>query len=141
MDKPTLDTAFWQQLADHNPIGMQLSADDARNWFDFIWLKYSTHGYRNHKRAIISWWGRIREYEIEDARGRSHALPAPGSRAGESRQGRAGDGSWAGPRQKERRTPGRHQATRTTRRCRHRRMPGSGTAFASADRQDSGHPC
>ena len=70
MQKPTFSPSFWQQLALHNPIGMRLTEDDARAWFDFVWLKYSTHHYKKHRRAIINWWSRVREEDILAARER-----------------------------------------------------------------------
>lgn len=74
MVKPSLPDSFWQELADHNPIGIPLTAQDARDWFEFVWLRYSTHGYRNHKRAIINWWSRVYESEIERAQERASRI-------------------------------------------------------------------
>ena len=70
MNKPTLPPGFWAELAEHNPIGILLDASDAEAWFDFVWLRYTTYGYRNHKRAIISWWSRVNEADIQKARER-----------------------------------------------------------------------
>ena len=67
MKKPVMPPAFWQELADHSPTGIRVSAADVQNWFDFVWLRYSTYGYRNHKRAIIQWWSRVRDSEVESA--------------------------------------------------------------------------
>jgi len=70
MNKPVLSPAFLQELAENNPIGMQLDSADVQAWFDLIWLKFKTHRYKQQKRAIISWWSRVRESEIDDARAR-----------------------------------------------------------------------
>ena len=71
MDKPVMSPSFWEELADNNPLGMQLSAADARHWFDLVWLRYSTYRYTKHRRAIINWWSRVSESEIEQARQRA----------------------------------------------------------------------
>lgn len=70
-EKPQLSPQFWQDLADNNPIGMKLSADDARAWFDYVWLSYRERRYTRHRLAIISWWSRVSEEEIEGARDRA----------------------------------------------------------------------
>jgi hypothetical protein len=70
MTKPTFPEKFWMQLAENNPIGMLLEPADAEAWFDFVWLRYSTYGYRSHRRAIINWWSRVTEPEILKARER-----------------------------------------------------------------------
>lgn len=70
MEKPSLPPSFWHQLAANNPLGMTLTADDARAWFDLVWISYAQRGYRNHKRAIAAWWLNVREEEIDRARAR-----------------------------------------------------------------------
>lgn len=74
MDKPVLPDTFWRMLAENNPIGMRMQPEDARAWFDMIWLKFQERQYRNVKRAIISWWSRVREHEIEQARERAFRI-------------------------------------------------------------------
>ena len=72
MQKPTLPEEFLEELAEHNPIGMSVDSDDVRSWFDMVWLRFSTYKYteRGMRRAIISWWSRVREHEILAARDR-----------------------------------------------------------------------
>ena len=74
MEKPKLSPQFCRALAEENPIGLPLTEDDVREWFDFVWARYRDYGYRNHARAIKSWWHRIEWRDIERARERAHNL-------------------------------------------------------------------
>lgn len=69
--KPRMPVGYWQHLADSNPIGMQLTAQDAEAWFDMVWLRYRMKTYRRHQQAITNWWSRISRREIEQARERA----------------------------------------------------------------------
>jgi len=74
MNKPVLSPRFKRELADNNPIGMLLTEDDVQAWFDLVWLKFSTYNYRQGrgcKSAIVRWWSRVRESEIDQARTRA----------------------------------------------------------------------
>jgi len=68
--KPVFSPQFLTHLADNNPLGMNLSADDVQAWFDLNWVKYETYRYKNHKRAIAAWWSRVSQYDIAQARER-----------------------------------------------------------------------
>jgi hypothetical protein len=65
--QPRLDSSFWALLAEYNPHGLDLSADDVRAWFDFVWPQYAARRYSKHQRAITSWWSRARVWEVERA--------------------------------------------------------------------------
>ncbi len=66
-EKPVMKPEFWQMLADVRPHGRELTAADVESWFDLKWPSYSASGYRNHKKAIASWWARVWESEIDAA--------------------------------------------------------------------------
>jgi len=72
--RPKLPEGFWAALAENNPVGMPLTEQDARDWFDMVWLRYSTYGYRRHDRAIINWWSRLSRQEIESVRERAEGI-------------------------------------------------------------------
>lgn len=74
MDKPVFSPDFVRDLAENNPIGMLLTEDDFRAWFDLIWIKYKLRGYSNHKRAVTNWWSNVREGDIIQARERTRRL-------------------------------------------------------------------
>ena len=71
MDKPTLPDAYWEELAAENPLGVSLTAQDARDWFDLVWFRYKQRGYTRHKQAIASWWARVTPGEIDRSRDRA----------------------------------------------------------------------
>ena len=73
-EKPVLKPAFWQHLAANNPIGMPLTEQDVRDWFDLKWITYAEHDYTRHRKAIASWWSRVREEEILQARERAERV-------------------------------------------------------------------
>jgi len=72
--KPNFPPQFWQDLADNNPLGFDLSADDAKAWFDFVWLQYRERHYKRHRKAIVSWWSRLRPDDIDRARARMQEI-------------------------------------------------------------------
>jgi hypothetical protein len=69
--KPVLSPRVLRELAEHNPIGMRLTEADVEAWFDMVWLSFSTYNYRNTRRAVIRWWSRVSESEIQRARQRA----------------------------------------------------------------------
>jgi hypothetical protein len=68
MDKPILAPALLRELAKENPFGITLSMNDVQAWWDLTWLTYKTRKYRNHKRAIRSWWARATLDDLHRAR-------------------------------------------------------------------------
>ena len=70
------DRNFLQDLAENNPWGKEVSADDVAAWFDLIWPRYALRGYSRHKKAITSWWSRCTWDELEKARERAANLSA-----------------------------------------------------------------
>lgn len=72
--KPQLPNDFWQALADVRPYGHELTIAEVKCWFDGIWPNYMARGYKKHRRAISSWWGRVYEDEIVKAQERCLAL-------------------------------------------------------------------
>ena len=76
LNKPVLSPKFKRELANNNPIGMLLSEDDVQSWWDLVWLTFSTYGYteRGRRTAIIRWWSRVTEPEIERARARTERI-------------------------------------------------------------------
>lgn len=73
-EKLVLSPDFKRWLAENNPLGMTLTEADVQAWWDLKWPTYSTHGYTKHRRAIVSWWSRVREDELEAARERSRRM-------------------------------------------------------------------
>ena len=67
MDKPNPPREFWQKLADVQPFGIELTAEQVQSWFDTKWPTYSERGYTQHRRAIANWWNRVYEDEIHRA--------------------------------------------------------------------------
>ena len=67
MEKPVFKPDFWQLLADAQPYGIELTAEDVESWFDLKWPSYSQRQYKSHKKSVTSWWGRVREDEILQA--------------------------------------------------------------------------
>lgn len=64
-----LDPEFIQKLIDHNPLGMaNLTEDDIIAWVNSIWLRFEAKKYRNRKRALVSWWSRVKREELDQAR-------------------------------------------------------------------------
>ena len=73
-EKPVMKPEFWEMLAEARPFGRELTAADVESWFDLKWPVYSTNGYRNHRKAIATWWGRVWEREIDEAVERRRAI-------------------------------------------------------------------
>ena len=65
--KPVMSYRFWAELAYHNPLGIPMTAEDARAWFDYVWPLYREYGYQRHRKAISRWWMRLTEREMERA--------------------------------------------------------------------------
>lgn len=75
MDKPSFRPAFWQDLALENPLGRRdITEQDARDWFDWIWVVYRQRHSRvrapNHKLRIARWWFNLSDDDIDRARAR-----------------------------------------------------------------------
>lgn len=52
-------------LIDVEPHGLQPTIADAKSWFDMKWPAYEPRRYKNHRRAMGSWWSRINRRELE----------------------------------------------------------------------------
>lgn len=74
--KPSFPPDFLQRLADENPLGVECSVQDVRDWIGLIWLRYSERGYKRHRKAIVAWWSRLTHEELERARARGSELRA-----------------------------------------------------------------
>ncbi len=68
--KPVFSPEVLEHLAVNNPLGLKLTGEVVQSWFDTVWVKYETYKYRNHRRAIASWWSRVSSYDIEKAKER-----------------------------------------------------------------------
>jgi hypothetical protein len=71
--KPNFPPHFWHELAASNPMGRRdVTAQDARDWFDFTWPVYKNYRTRtrcpNHKLRLNQWWHRINDAELDRAR-------------------------------------------------------------------------
>lgn len=64
MNKPQFSRRFLQELAEHNPLGLVMNSDDVQAWFDWIWLRYSSYGYRKHNRTIRRWFAGVTEADM-----------------------------------------------------------------------------
>ncbi len=69
--KPVFSPKVLNHLAANNPLGMRLTGEDVQDWFDMIWCKYETYRYKDHRRAVGSWWSRISSLDITRARERA----------------------------------------------------------------------
>lgn len=87
MTKPVLSPRFLRQLAAENPLGLPLTEQDVRDWWDYIWPVYRDRGYRDHKRAIKRWWQRVEGGELDRARERAHNLRVRAARQAIEAQG------------------------------------------------------
>jgi hypothetical protein len=79
VDKPSFAPLFWQELAANNPLGRaDITEQDARDWFDLVWLVYKEHYPRvrkpNHRLRIANWWIRVGDEEIDKARARGQQM-------------------------------------------------------------------
>lgn len=80
LEKPTLPPAYWQDLAARNPLGLDLSERDARDWFDYVWPVYEHRCLEqrtqrwNHKLRIRTWWQRVTRQELARARERAEEV-------------------------------------------------------------------
>lgn len=69
MEKPVFGPDFFRELAIENPLGVELSEEDAEAWWHWIaWPAYKTHRYKDHKRAVRNWWARLTFTELTRAR-------------------------------------------------------------------------
>ena len=73
MRRPIFPPYFWQELAASNPLGLlDVTEQDARDWFDMIWPVYQQHrsGTRtpNHKLKTANFWIRLTEKDLDRAR-------------------------------------------------------------------------
>jgi len=69
MEKPTFGPRFYQELAFDNPLGMYITERDVEAWWHYIaWPKYKIRRYKNHTRAVMSWWSRITVADLVRAR-------------------------------------------------------------------------
>jgi hypothetical protein len=71
-DTPTFEPAFYILLGDprFNPLGRRVHHDDVKAWIRYVWnvRGMRLRGYRLIRKAIRSWWGRVREGDVEEAR-------------------------------------------------------------------------
>lgn len=74
MEKPSFPPGFWADLAEENPLGVALSAQDTKEWFDWAWFRYKTYDYRNHKRAVRRWWSGVTQADLDRSRERARNL-------------------------------------------------------------------
>lgn len=73
MDKPVLAPDFLWDLAASNPHGLVIGPEVVQSWFEMVWPRFQTYDYRSPrgvKRAIASWWSRVRVEEIRQAQER-----------------------------------------------------------------------
>lgn len=62
---PTLPPRFWEDLANRNRLGLDLSARQAKDWFYLVaWPSYSARGYKRHRSMIARWWGGVTVSEL-----------------------------------------------------------------------------
>lgn len=64
--KPTFPLEFWRDLGASCAQG-PVEAKTVESWFDINYPKMATYGYRNWRRAVANWWGRVSLDEIEAA--------------------------------------------------------------------------
>ncbi len=79
MEKPTFSPSFWLGLAVNNPLGRtDITEEDVRDWFDFVWPVYSEHrrtrAKHRHKVRVARWWLRVKPEDIDRSRARAEAL-------------------------------------------------------------------
>lgn len=79
-EKPSFAPTFWELLAAETriPGTPRVTAEDARLWFDYVWLEYRvrweedvarTPRFRiRHKARIANWWKRATREELKAAR-------------------------------------------------------------------------
>lgn len=79
MEKPTFSPRFWRELAEACPFG-PCEPKLVESWFEIAWPAMKARGYRNHKRAVASWWSRIYESDLERAQQRLDAIEERGER-------------------------------------------------------------
>mgnify|MGYP003646090486 CR=1 FL=1 len=73
LEQPHLSPALLEKIADtfSRKIGGAYSADDALAWWNWVWPDFEAYWrkrrYKDLGRAIISWAGRTRVYDIQAA--------------------------------------------------------------------------
>ena len=63
-----LAPALLRELAEENPLGLRLTPEEVGGWWKLTWPRYKTYRYRNHGRAVRSWWSRVTPRELAAAR-------------------------------------------------------------------------
>ena len=76
VEKPSFSPSFWLALAINNPLGrIDITEQDARDWFDWIWPVYSEYrpirAKHRHKLRIARFWIHLQSGDIDKARSRA----------------------------------------------------------------------
>ena len=74
MEEPKLSPELCRTLAHYNPLGMEISEEEVRSWVFIIWPTFLEYKYKKQDRALKSWWKRISESDILQARERLRRL-------------------------------------------------------------------
>ena len=79
--KPVLPPAFWADLAIENPLGIPITEQDARDWFDLTWPTmrewYAENAPRQKPRwrlRITKWWSNLSERDLMRCRERGQRV-------------------------------------------------------------------
>ncbi len=69
MKKPVFSPQFFSELAEENPLGVELEPEMVEAWWQYIaWPRYKTYKYRDHKRAVTRWWAGVCREDLSRAR-------------------------------------------------------------------------
>ena len=74
MEEPNLSPELCRMLAHYNPLGMTITEEEVRSWAFIIWPSFLEHRYKKQDKALKSWWKRISESDIIQARSRLQRL-------------------------------------------------------------------
>ena len=74
MEEPNLSPDLCRMLAHFNPLGMKITEEEVQSWAFIIWPSFLEHGYTRQDKALKSWWKRISESDIIQARSRLQRL-------------------------------------------------------------------
>ncbi len=83
MEKPVFNPEFFRELAQDNPLGMDLTPEIAEAWWHYVaWPRYKTYRYRSHRRAVTKWWASVSKADLDCAQSAiDHARDAKAARA------------------------------------------------------------